>query len=103
MSATDRKYLSLTIIAVLLMIGIFFLDLATPLGVAIGVLYVAPVLITLWLPQRESTVTAATAGTSLIVLKYLVAPADGNFSMVVSNRLLSIGIVWVTALLCLQH
>src|SRR3972149_5603875 len=50
-----------TLIAAL-MAGVFLIDLATPLGVADGIAYLVPVLLTSWLRHRRSTVVGPRVG-----------------------------------------
>lgn len=94
---------------ILLSVFIFFtviyaIDLSLPLGVAVGMLYVAPVLVTFWSPQIRYTIIVALAGSALTVLGsyYSPPPAEGVLWMAVINRFFSITIIWVTALVLIR-
>ena len=87
----------------LLAIVIFVVDLFLPLGVAGGVLYVAVVLCTLWLPQRGAIIIAASVSTILILLGLALSPSGGELWKVLTNRFLAIFAVWVIAVLLFQR
>ena len=74
---------------------IFLWDHFAPLGVAMGLLYVAPVLTTLWLRGRKPTLTVSTVSSILIILDYISSPSGEAIPwMVLTNRALSVSIVW---------
>jgi PAS domain S-box-containing protein len=98
-----QKPLGVMVAIIALMTVIFIWDLFVPLGVAMGLLYVAPVMMTLWLPGRKPTVVVTMACSMLIVLGYLYSPPGGIAWMVVMNRSLSEGIIWIVALLGSQR
>jgi signal transduction histidine kinase len=81
-----------------LAVGIFLFDLATPLGVADGVLYVGPVVLALWSRSRHLALGFATAGSILTGLGYLFSEPLGIPWMVVLNRGLSLAAIWAAAL-----
>ncbi len=78
-------------------------DFFIPLGVTVGVLYIVPVLATLWVAGRGITRWAASSATFLIILKFILAPQAAIPWMVFSNRAISVFVVWATALLVLQR
>jgi hypothetical protein len=82
---------------------ILLIDLAVPLGVAVGVLYIVPVLLSMWYPKRNATYVLAVVGSALIVAGYLLSPQGGPTWQSLSNRALSILAVWSTAILVLQR
>ena len=83
---------------------IFLWDHFVPLGVAMGLLYVAPVLTTLWLRGRKPTLTVATVSSILIILDYIYSPSGEAIPwMVLTNRALSVSIVWAVTFLTLQR
>ena len=84
-----------------LSLGILVADLFTPLGVAVGTAYVMPVFITLWAGRRLVTLVAATASTAFIILDIWLSPAAGVTWMVIANRLIAVGLVWIVAVLAL--
>jgi len=97
------KRLSLVLLVAALIGGVCVADFGIPLGVAVGVLYIVPVLATLWVAGRGITMGAAGAATFLIILKFALAPQSGIPWMVFSNRAISVFVVWATALLVLQR
>lgn len=93
--------LSLSILCVVLMAIIVSVDLAIPLGVAMGIPYVAVVLISLWLP-RKATIFVAVACSVLTFGIYFYKPAVPELWKALSNRTLATFAIWVTAALGLQ-
>ncbi|MEE8574918.1 MAG: ATP-binding protein [Thermodesulfobacteriota bacterium] len=75
----------------------FVIDIKIPLGVAAGVPYVAVMLITIWLPQRRSTLFFAVLCTLLTILGYVISPVGGEHWKVLANRSLALFAIWVTA------
>jgi hypothetical protein len=88
---------------ILLAAGVFALDLSFPLGVAVGVLYAVPVLVSLWIPRRRYTIVAAMAGTALTVLDLFISPLGNLVWIVIVNRAFSLFVVWATVILVLLH
>ncbi|MBT5631898.1 MAG: PAS domain-containing protein [Nitrospina sp.] len=80
--------------------GIFYTDLSLELGVAGGTLYVSLVLVALWARQKRYVWGMAVLGTLLTVLGYWLSPPGGEFWKVLTNRILSLLIIWATAVLC---
>lgn len=81
---------------------IFLIDLAVPLGVAMGVAYLITVLLSLWLPSLKSTLWIAAACSILIILGYYYSPPGGELWKVLFNRSLSLLSIWVTAIAIVQ-
>jgi PAS domain S-box-containing protein len=78
-------------------------DLMMPLGVAGGVPYVFPVMIGLWLPRREHVLYIALTGTLLTLIGYYFSPQGGLAWVVITNRVLAIFAIWVTAILIYKY
>ena len=83
---------------VVLALGIFAIDLLTPLGVAVGVLYTTLVILAIWSPHRRFILLVAVGVSGLTVLDIALSPDDANW-MVASNRLLSLFTIWTAAVL----
>ena len=84
--------------------GILLLDIALPLGVADGVLYVALVLIALFAKNKKFIYIGAITGTLLTIAGYFLSPPGGELWQVIANRSIGIFTIWMTAILCLlQH
>jgi PAS domain S-box-containing protein len=70
---------------VALIIGIFAIDVVTPLGVAASILYLIPLALTLWLAEwRAPFIVAGIAGLLTVVASFLSPP--GDLSRAVMNR-----------------
>jgi len=82
--------------------GIFAIDLLTPVGVAIGVLYTTLVLLSMWSPHRWFILLVAAVVSVLAEVGFFLSPGDPNW-MAVSNRLLSLFTIWVAAILSYLH
>jgi len=86
-------------ICVALAAGIFIIDVASlPLGVAAGVFYIGVVAISLWLPKWQHTFIVAGAVSFLTAYGFLMSEPAGVLWMVVANRLLAIGAIWLVAI-----
>ena len=79
---------------------VFLLDLAFHAGVASGVPYVLPVLISLRSPRRAAPLLVAAAATGLTIAGFFLPapPADG-FWLAVGNRGIAVVAVWAVAVL----
>jgi signal transduction histidine kinase len=77
--------------------AIFLLDLSLPLGVAGGVPYVALVLAGWRFGTARPVVLLALLSTALTVLGYALSPPGGVEWIVLTNRGLALGAIWVTA------
>ena len=78
-----------------LTIGVFIVDLRTPVGLAVPIFYIVPVLVSLWSPRRNHTVVVAYASIALTVLAYIYSPPSLEPRMEAANRL--IGLLTVLA------
>jgi len=85
----------------LLSLGIFAIDLASPPGVTVGVLYVLVVLVTLWSPRRLDAYLGAAAPTVLILASQPLSGGAGFEWTLVTNHGLELLAVWTTAGVCL--
>ncbi|MBI5461666.1 MAG: PAS domain S-box protein [Gammaproteobacteria bacterium] len=77
---------------------LFGFDRYLPLGVAVGVLYVIPVLLTLWSPPRLTFVVACVASLLVVADVYLY-PHDTMTWIAGLNRAFSLLVIWSTAAL----
>lgn len=83
----------------LLYIGVFALDIFTPLGVTMGILYLPLVFSSLWFIRPYAAIISAVVATVLIIIGYLGSPFGAQDTQhALFNRVLSAGGVWVTAL-----
>ncbi len=81
-----------------LSLATLLLDLLTPLGVATAVLYVAPMLLALWLPWRWALLQAAALATVLTILGVFLSPPGGIPWMIAANRSFALLAIWSIAL-----
>ena len=88
----------LDILAWVLTAGVFALDLALPQDLSIGLLYVVVLLLGLWTPSARDVLVVAGFATVLSVIHYVVSPTPYNWSINLSNEVLQVGVVWITAL-----
>lgn len=95
-----REYRWFLLLEIFLAASIFFLDLSMELGVAGGVLYVALVLVALWAKKKRYVWGMAVLGTFLTILGYWLSPPGGEFWKVAVNRIISLSVIWATAVLC---
>lgn len=107
----EKKLDIILLVAISVLIGgIFALDLFTQTGVAIGMLYVSAIMLTPWVPHAKSPFFVAGVCTVLGIIGLIYSPGvnvlhsgstiAGN---AVINRLLSIFMIWATALLTYQY
>ena len=82
---------------------IFYADLRTPRGLTVGSLYVLPLLVSLMADRRLVTVGLAVLFSALVVVAYVHSKDLGVPSwIVVSDRVLTIFVIWVTAVLGME-
>jgi len=99
---TQLYCIKLNTICALLAIAIFTIDLQVPLGVAGGVPYIAVILISLWSPNSKAVIYLAIICSILTLLGFYFSPTGGELWKVISNRLLALFAIWVTAILALK-
>ena len=80
---------------------IFFFDSAVPLGIAGGVPYVGLALIGLLSKESKYIISAGLIGTLLTICGLFLSPLGSEFWVAVVNRFLTIGMLWITVVLCI--
>ena len=88
---------------VLLTMLLIAVDLMVPLGVALGVLYILPLLATLFLQDSRLTRVVAIIATLLIMMGYWISPEGGDQWTVLVNRTISVVAIWVTYLIVMRN
>jgi len=84
--------------AAILACVVFVIDLKTPLGIDVGVLYVIPLIIgTLNGPPRFLFVAAGGAS-ALTLVGAVLSPGGGPYAMASVNRGIALAVIWTTAL-----
>lgn len=81
----------------LLAAGIFLIDRAIPLGVAVGVVYVGVVLVALQLRRLHHVFLVAAITSVLVVLDAALSPPAVEHWKALVNRALSLWMIWLTA------
>ncbi len=92
---TTAPYIYLTFILIAL---IFVFDLMLPLGIAFGVVYALPILITVKTNNRKTTYLFAALATILVLVGYYNSPDGGELWKVIFNRTISVFTIWSAAL-----
>lgn len=82
---------------------IYVLDVFSPVGVTIAILYVAPIYMAGWLPRQSVAVVIAAGCTGLTLLSTQFSPPGGIPWIVFSNRGLVVAALWTTLLLSTYH
>ena len=83
-------------------LGVFVIDLLTPLGISAWVLYLIPVLLTFWIASLKAPVVVASICSVLIIAGFVWSPAGAPPDIVLLNRILGIMGLGVTALLVMR-
>lgn len=92
------------IVVILAMICTLWLDLILPLGVAGGMPYVIVVLIAWRFKDSKKLVVAVVISTIFTFLGYLLSPeGETSASVVMINRVMALGLIWVAAILALNN
>jgi signal transduction histidine kinase len=99
MEETEKRSLYIIATCLALAAVFFLIDIFIPLGVAGSVLYVAVVLVSLWVPHRNIVIYIALLCSFLTVLGYFTSPAGGELLKVFANRFLALFAIWVTVVL----
>ncbi len=82
--------------------GVFIVDTVTPAEIVFSVLYVGVVLLSAGFLQRRGIALAALVCMALTVLSYFLSPLNDIPSVAISNRLLSLAAIGMTAFLAMQ-
>jgi signal transduction histidine kinase len=91
-------------LAVAAMAGLLLIiDLSLPMGVAAGIPYVLVVLLSAWLPFVQMPLYMAALCSVLTVAGGLSSPPGGVIWIGITNRVLGIIVLWVTAFLVLRR
>jgi hypothetical protein len=97
-----RSSLGLYLACGALMLIILLVDLFTPLGFAIGVVYIAVVFISLWSPHKRFTVLVALICSVFTIGALFIEPAVPEMWKVYLNRALALFAIWVVVTLGLN-
>lgn len=78
-------------------------DMILPSGVAVGLGYIVPVIAGLWSPWPRFVFVAAGLCTLLTALGFFISPISGELWEAMTNRVLSVIVLWVSAVLCAER
>jgi len=92
----------ITPVALLLTAGILLLDLKSPLGVEVEILYLVPLLLLLRSPNKGTAVALAGAYTALILIGAIYSPPGLPRQFGLAMRAIAVSIIWVSTLLVLR-
>lgn len=101
--AQNLNAYSLYLVCSILVVAILMADMVTPLGVAIGILYIIVIWISFWSRQKSLTVIMSVICTVLTVGAAFNQPTVSEMWKVIFNRSLAVFAIWLTALLGLQR
>jgi len=87
----------------LLTIGVFVFDLLTPVGVAVAILYILPLLLTSLSSRERDPLYVCLLATSFMWVALFLKPADIPISYGVFNRALGTFVMWGVALGLIHH
>ncbi|MBX3350956.1 MAG: PAS domain S-box protein [Nitrospira sp.] len=82
----------------LLTISIFVVDLLTPVGIAVSILYVIPLLLTVFRSKEQESLYFCGLATALLWLGLFLKPSGSSLLYGVLNRTLGTVVLWILAL-----
>lgn len=85
------------------MTGIFLLDLVSPLGWVVWLLYLLPLFLTFWFSQPQYLIPLATICTALILVGFIHSYSGIPVEVAAFNRSLGVVVLWITTVLLRQH
>ena len=97
-----RDHPAILIVALALAGGIFILDFMTPRGMAPQMLYAVVLLVSVWTYNQRIVKLLAWLCTVLTVAGFIFASGDPSETSIF-NRVVSIGLIWLTAVLALLY
>jgi len=93
---SSRRHLALYLAIIVSTIAVFISDLLTPLGVTDWMLYLVPITLCLFVPQRGWSLCVAVATSILLVIGFFASPGTvGKFT--VFNRCMGDVVIWMVA------
>lgn len=95
---TEARLISRSTVSAALLTGLIFaIDLATPLDAGVGSLYVVPLLVATLSGPPRFQVVAAVVASALTMAGLALSPAGAPGSNAIANRILSLVIIWTSA------
>lgn len=90
-------------VSLALSLAIFILDMVTPLGYAVGLLYLIPLVLALLNTVSIASFLLAWLYTLLIGIGFVYSPSDGRMTMDLVNRLAVVATIWGVGILIYRH
>jgi hypothetical protein len=84
-------------------IALLVLDIATPLGIAVWVMYLIPLGLTIWLPYRQAPFVAAAIFSAFLIGGFIFSPPGIAASIALLNHGFAVLTLWVIALMLYKH
>ncbi len=88
----------MTFLPILMTCAAFLIDLDTPNGLLDGFLYVAAVLVCVWVPAVHVALYTALGLMLPMILGFALSPNGVALSMAVANRCVAMGTIWLAAI-----
>jgi hypothetical protein len=82
--------------------GIRAVDWWLPMGIAVPMLSVLPLLVSSWIPRSRAILLTAAIVSPLTLINLLWAPSVPAWIMR-RNRVFAVVVIWVTAILCMRR
>lgn len=98
-----NKIILFAIIGLIATIGIFLIDLNTPRGVALGVVYLGMIFVGLIIKRRIIVISFAFIATALVFAGYLLSPKSIDVTTSLINLGLTLFIIWLAAFMLIFH
>ena len=83
--------------------GIRAVDWWLPMGIAVPMLSVVPVLVSSWIPRYRAILLTTAIVSLLTLINLLWAPSSVLAWIVLCNRFFAVVVIWVTAILCMRR
>jgi hypothetical protein len=72
-----------------------------PMGIAVPMLSVVPVLVSSWIPRSQAILLTAAIVSLLTLINLLWVPSSISAWIVRGNRVFAVFVIWVTSILCM--
>jgi signal transduction histidine kinase len=100
--AARRLHVPVSVASAALAGIIFLTDLRSPAGYAVPILYIAPLLLSLWQLHTRDTLIAAAGCSGLTIAGLASSGPDGHWAAALANRGFTLVALWATALMVLR-
>ena len=94
---------SATFLPLLMALVAFVIDVRTPNGMVDGFLYVAAVLVCMWVPVAHASLYTAVGLTLPMSLGFVLSPSGASLGVAVVNRCVALGLIWLAAIAVWRH